>query len=74
MLGCIIKSRKEVNVVLKLKMKIKNINKSFFYRAGMGAVNAMALFLVYQTANATCMWLFHQPEFPKEAEKFKRTQ
>lgn len=35
-------------------------------------VNCCALLLVVQTANSAFMWLVHQPEFPKEADKFKR--
>ena len=35
-------------------------------------VNCLALLLVMQTANSACLWIVHQPEFPKEADKFKK--
>lgn len=35
-------------------------------------VNQVALKLVEKSANSTCMWAFHQPEFPQEAIKFKK--
>lgn len=35
-------------------------------------LNSLALTLVISSANAACCWMFHQPEFPKEAEKFKK--
>ncbi|PXV95602.1 cyclic lactone autoinducer peptide [Lachnotalea glycerini] len=35
-------------------------------------INFLALLLVKQTANASCAWVFHQPEFPEEASKFKK--
>ena len=37
-------------------------------------LNVMALMLVMQTSNATCIWLSYQPEFPNEANKFKRVK
>ena len=37
-------------------------------------LNVMALMLVMQTANATCTWIAYQPEFPSEANKFKRVK
>lgn len=36
--------------------------------------NNLALLLVKQTANASCAWVFHQPEFPEEASKFKKVK
>lgn len=38
----------------------------------MGCVNVLAMHLVKQTANATCMWVAYQPKFPEEAQKFVR--
>ena len=38
----------------------------------MGCANLMALMMVVQTANSACVWVIHQPEFPAEAEKFKK--
>ncbi|MBQ5561027.1 MAG: cyclic lactone autoinducer peptide [Lachnospiraceae bacterium] len=37
----------------------------------LGGVNLLALMLVMQTANSACIWVAHQPEFPKEAEKYR---
>lgn len=39
-----------------------------------GLVNCMALLLVIQSATAACGWIFHQPEFPEAANKFKRVK
>ncbi len=49
-------------------MKITGILK----KAAILGVNAMAMALVVQSANSACIWVLHQPEFPKEAEKFKK--
>ncbi|RKI26563.1 cyclic lactone autoinducer peptide [bacterium 1xD8-6] len=38
------------------------------------ALNCMALVFVIQTANAACIWMFHQPEFPEEAKKYRRVK
>lgn len=35
-------------------------------------LNNFAMLFVNQSANSTCTWIFHQLEFPAEAEKFKR--
>ncbi len=37
-------------------------------------VNSMAKKMVVQNANSACIWLAHQPEFPKEATKFKKVK
>lgn len=37
-------------------------------------VNSMAKKMVVQNANSACIWLAHQPEFPKEAMKFKKVK
>ena len=37
----------------------------------MKCLNVLALLLVMQTANSACIWVAHQPEFPREANKFK---
>ena len=44
----------------------KRIGKSKF-----GILNCLALVLVTATANAACIWYFHQPEFPKEANALR---
>lgn len=35
-------------------------------------LNCLAVLFVIQSANAACSWMFHQPEFPKEANRFKK--
>lgn len=49
---------------------MKNLKLRKFF----GVLNAMALMVVMQTANAACVWVFHQPEFPEAANKFKKVQ
>ena len=43
-----------------------------FMKIATTVLNSLALTLVISSANAACCWMFHQPEFPKEAEKFKK--
>lgn len=35
-------------------------------------LNCLALITVVQTANVACVWAFHQPEFPREADKYRK--
>lgn len=35
-------------------------------------LNCLSLKLVARSANSACVWYFHQPEFPEEANKFKK--
>ena len=49
------------------KQKMKNLSKK-----AMRAVNGLAEVLIKQTANSACLWAMYQPQFPKEAEKFKQ--
>ncbi len=49
-------------------MKLKN---SFFTKL-LGKFNCIALVLVALSANITCAWVFHQPEFPEAADRFKK--
>lgn len=35
-------------------------------------LNNLTLAVVVQSANSACTWIFHQPEFPKGAEKYKK--
>lgn len=37
-------------------------------------LDAVALLLVAQTANSACIWVAHQPEFPEEANVYKKVQ
>lgn len=46
------------------------MKKRTFMKKLMGCVNALALLLVVQTANAACIWVAYQPEFPMEAKKY----
>ncbi len=36
------------------------------------ALNSFVLAMVIQSTCCACTWIFHQPEFPKEAEKYKK--
>lgn len=37
-----------------------------------GAMNALAIATVALGAGRYCYWFFHQPEFPAEADKFRK--
>lgn len=57
----------------KVNKNKKESNKyEKFMKIATTVLNSLALTLVISSANATCCWMFHQPEFPKEAEKFKK--
>lgn len=45
--------------------------KKLFNRKLFGALNAFALLLVASTANSACLWLYHQPDYPEAADRFK---
>ncbi len=49
------------------------MKKNIIYRI-LGMMNCLALMLVAHTANVCCIWVFHQPEFPEAANKFKKIQ
>ncbi|MCI5729926.1 MAG: cyclic lactone autoinducer peptide [Eubacterium sp.] len=34
--------------------------------------NSLALLLVAVTANSACLWYFHQPKFPEEANYLRK--
>lgn len=36
--------------------------------------NSVAKKMVIRNANSACIWLAHQPAFPKEAEQFKKVK
>ncbi|SDY79097.1 cyclic lactone autoinducer peptide [Lachnobacterium bovis] len=38
----------------------------------MKVINCLALVLVAASANSACFFYFHQPEFPKAADKFRQ--
>lgn len=48
--------------------------KSTFFTKLLSGVNLLALALVAQTANAACIWIYHQPEFPEKAKKYSRSK
>lgn len=35
-------------------------------------MNALALLVIVQNVNSTCVWIDGQPEVPEEARRFKR--
>ncbi|MCR5835466.1 MAG: cyclic lactone autoinducer peptide [Lachnospiraceae bacterium] len=37
-----------------------------------GVLNCIALLAVIQSANNTCVWIVHQPQFPDTAYKYKK--
>ena len=45
-------------------------NKSKLLKKFFAAINCIVLTLVAQTANTTCIWIFHQPEFPETAHRY----
>ena len=47
-------------------------NKFTFFTKILAGVNFFFFFLVAQTANTACIWIYHQPEFPEEAKKYSR--
>lgn len=50
---------------------MKNMKAMMDKIRSVGLVNAIALALVIQTANQACMWVLHQSELPKEADKYR---
>lgn len=38
----------------------------------LGILNCLVLALVTVTSNSACVWYFHQPEFPKEANFLRK--
>ena len=48
------------------------MKSSKFVSRIVACINALAMLLVVQTANSACIWVAHQPEFPKEADKLKK--
>ena len=54
------------------KSQEDNLMKKFFNPKLLTILNSLAVVLVASSANSACSWMFHQPEFPKEANRFKR--
>lgn len=49
---------------------MKRSNK--FFTKWIGLFNCLVLVLVALNANIACAWVFHQPEFPEAADRFKK--
>lgn len=45
--------------------------KKILGKGVMKCLSVLALLLVMQTVNSTCIWVAHQPEFPEAANKLK---
>lgn len=53
----------------KKMRKIMNV----LHKKGLwGALNCLALSVVVLNAQQCCYWYFHQPEFPAEADKYRK--
>lgn len=50
-------------------MKVKNRLQKIITA---GVLNTLALMVVSMSANSACCWVYHQPEFPETADKFKK--
>lgn len=35
-------------------------------------LNCLALLMVFVTANSACLWYYHQPDFPEEADFMRK--
>lgn len=49
------------------------INKNSIMKF-LGVFNSLALLFVAQSANSTCAFFYHQPEFPAAANRFRKLQ
>ena len=54
------------------EMKMKKIMKFLRGKGALGAMNALAIATVALGAQQCCYWFFHQPEFPAEADQFRK--
>lgn len=63
-------------IVCSIKTKQGRLDsmKSKIFRKLGDVANFIALMLVVQSANTACVWIFHEPFFPKEANKFKKVR
>lgn len=50
-----------------IKMKTKKAKKEIIR-----TVNLLAKSMVVYTANAACLWAFHQPRVPRDIRKFRK--
>lgn len=46
--------------------------KKFLCTKAVKCFNALAVLMIIQTANSACIWVAHQPEFPVEANRYKK--
>lgn len=51
-------------------MKSKNV----FLTNSIKVANSLAEKAVSGNVNSACCWIFHQPELPKEASKYKKVK
>lgn len=51
---------------------MKKIMKFLRGKGALGAMNALAIATVALGAQQCCYWFFHQPEFPAEADQFRK--
>lgn len=59
--------------MIEINKKMEVIQMKIFSNPKlMTILNSLAVMVVATSANSACSWLFHQPEFPAGAEKFKR--
>ena len=61
------------NIFIRLEEKVmKKVANLFTKKNVSGAFNCLALFFVILSSQLLCMWYIHQPEFPAEADKFRK--
>jgi cyclic lactone autoinducer peptide len=51
-----------------MKKAVSKLSKKNFW----GAMNCLALLFTVLTSQLLCAWYFHQPEFPAEADKYRK--
>lgn len=51
-----------------MKKAVNNLAKKNLF----GVVNCLALLFTVLTSQLLCAWYFHQPEFPAEADKYRK--
>ncbi len=51
-----------------MKKAVNNLAKKNVF----GVMNCLALLFVVLSSQLCCIWYFHQPEFPAEADKYRK--
>ena len=51
-----------------VKKAVNNLAKKNVF----GVMNCLALLFVVLSSQLCCIWYFHQPEFPAEADKYRK--